>query len=105
MPERLAIFLDCGFCDEDFIRQEMAYVDYVRDREVADVHVLVTQQNTGAGGEAQTFDLIGLGPFEGMDYSTVYTTRFVQPLLSRRSARSRLDLACTSRRSRNQSLS
>jgi hypothetical protein len=41
---------------------------------VADVHVLVTQQNTGAGGEAQTFDLIGLGPFEGMDYSTVYTT-------------------------------
>jgi hypothetical protein len=74
MPERLAVFLDCGFCDEEFIRQEMAYVDYVRDREVADVHVLVTQQNTGAGGEAQTFDLIGLGPFEGMDYSTVYTT-------------------------------
>ena len=74
MPERLSIFLDCGFCDETFIRQEMTYVDYVRDREVADVHVLVTQQNTGAGGEAQTFDLIGLGPFQGMDYSTVYTT-------------------------------
>jgi hypothetical protein len=74
MPERLAVFLDCGFCDETFIRQEMTYVDYVRDRQVADVHVLVTQQNTGAGGEAQTFDLIGLGPFQGMDYSTVYTT-------------------------------
>jgi hypothetical protein len=74
MPERLAVFLDCGFCDETFIRQEMTYVDYVRDREVADVHVLVTQQNTGAGGEAQTFDLIGLGPFQGLDYSTVYTT-------------------------------
>ena len=74
MPERLAVFLDCGFCDETFIRQEMDYVDYVRDREVADVHVLVTDQDTGAGGEAQTFDLIGLGAFEGMDYSTVYTT-------------------------------
>ena len=72
--ERLAIFLDCGFCNETFIRQEMTYVDYVRDREVADVHVLVTDQQTGAGGEAQTFDLIGLGAFEGMDYSTVYTT-------------------------------
>jgi hypothetical protein len=72
--ERLAVFLDCGFCDETFIRQEMAYVDYVRDREVADVHVLVTQENTGAGGEAHTFDLIGQGPFQGMDYSTVYTT-------------------------------
>ena len=74
-PERLAVFLDCGFCNETFIRQEMTYVDYVRDREVAHVHVLVTQQNTGAGGEAHTFDLIGRGPFQGMDYSTVYTTR------------------------------
>ena len=74
MPARLAVFLDCGSCDETFIRQEMTYLDYVRDREVADVHVLVTQQNTGAGGRAQTFDLIGQGPFEGMDVSTVYTT-------------------------------
>lgn len=73
-PERLAIFLDCGFCDESFVRQEMTYVDHVRDREVAGVHVLVTQQNTGAGGQAQTFDLIGLGSFAGMNVSTVYTT-------------------------------
>lgn len=73
-PARLAIFLDCDFCDESFIRQEMTFVDHVRDREVAGVHVLVTEQDTGAGGEAQTFDLIGLGPFDGMDVSTVYTT-------------------------------
>jgi hypothetical protein len=73
-PARLAIFLDCGWCDQTYIRQEMTYVDYVRDREVADVHVLVTEETTGSGGEAQTFDLIGQGRFEGMDYSTVYTT-------------------------------
>ena len=57
MQERLAVFLDCGFCDGTFLRQEMEYVDWVLDREVADVHVLVTQQTTGAGGQAQTFDL------------------------------------------------
>lgn len=74
MPDRLAVFLDCGFCDETFIRQEMTYVDYVRDREVAHLHILVTRQDTGAGGEATTFDLIGRGPFEGMDYSTVHLT-------------------------------
>ncbi len=74
-PERLAVFIDCGFCDETFIRQEMTYVDYVRDREVAHVHVLVTRVSTGAGGAAFTFDLIGRAPFQGMDYSTVYTTR------------------------------
>jgi hypothetical protein len=74
-PQRLAIFLDCGFCNETFIRQEMTWVDYVRDREVADVHVLVTQEGTGAGGRARTFDLIGRGAFLGMDFSAVYTTR------------------------------
>lgn len=73
-PSRLAVFFDCDFCDESFIRQEVTFVDHVRDREVADVHVLVTQQETGAGGEAQTFDLIGLGAFDGIDFSTVYTT-------------------------------
>ncbi len=73
LPERLAIFLDCDGCDETFLRQEMEYLDWVRDREVADVHVLVTDQGTGAGGEAITFDLIGLDRFEGMNHSTVYT--------------------------------
>lgn len=72
MPDRLAVFLDCGFCDETFIRQEMTYVDYVRDREVAHLHILVTRQNTGAGGEAATFDLIGLGPFAGLNFATVH---------------------------------
>lgn len=72
---RLAVFLDCvQGCPMTFIRQELAIVDYVRDRALADVHVLVTEQNTGAGGEALTFDLIGRGPFAGLDYSTVFTT-------------------------------
>lgn len=69
---RLALFLDCNFCDETFIRQEMPYVDHVRDREVANVHVLVTREDTGSGGEALTVDLIGLGIFDGLDFSTVF---------------------------------
>jgi hypothetical protein len=76
-PDRLAIFLDCEFCDEDFIRQEMTYIDYVRDRQVANVHVLVTRQSTGAGGQSVTLDLIGLSPLDGINYSTVYTTNVV----------------------------
>ncbi|MFD2531033.1 hypothetical protein ACFSVN_01075 [Gracilimonas halophila] len=71
-PTRLALFLDCDFCDETFMRQEMPYLDHVRDREVADVHVLVTSESTGSGGEARTIDVIGLGIFEGLDFSTVF---------------------------------
>ena len=72
-PDRIAVFLDCQRCNETFIRQEMTVVDHVRDRQQAHVHVLVTEQNTGGGGELMTFDLIGLGPFEGQDFSTTYT--------------------------------
>lgn len=68
------MFLDCGYCPDTFVRQEMPYVDHVRDREVADVHVLVTNVGTASGGDAHTFDLIGLRSFEGMEFSTVFTT-------------------------------
>lgn len=71
-PTRLALFLDCEFCDETFIRQEMPYMDHVRDREVADVHVLVTREGTGSGGEARIIDIIGLRIFDGLDFSTVF---------------------------------
>lgn len=73
-PTRVALFLDCNFCDETFIRQEMPYVDHVRDREVANVHILVTREDTGSGGEARTIDVIGLGIFAGLEFSTVYNT-------------------------------
>jgi hypothetical protein len=70
-PARLALFLDCERCNETFIRQEMPYVDHVRDREVANVHVLVTREGTGSGGESWILDVIGLGVFEGLDFSNV----------------------------------
>ncbi|MEA1878636.1 MAG: hypothetical protein U9N86_17475, partial [Bacteroidota bacterium] len=28
----IKVFLDCHRCDEDFIRREISYVNYVRDR-------------------------------------------------------------------------
>ncbi|HBX65684.1 MAG TPA: hypothetical protein DEG32_05850, partial [Balneolaceae bacterium] len=40
----------------------------------ADVHVLVTREGTGSGGEAQTIDIIGLGVFDGLNFSTVFNT-------------------------------
>ncbi len=46
------VFLDCHFCDDDFVRREVTFVDWVRDRSDADVHVLVTSQRTASGGRA-----------------------------------------------------
>lgn len=64
---RVKVFIDCsGFwgCDSDFFRENLPFVDHVRDRAVADVHVLVTGQSTGAGGQEATLAFIGRGPFD-----------------------------------------
>jgi hypothetical protein len=72
-----SLFLDCRdvSCDPDFYRQEIAFVDHVRDRTVADVHVLLTQQATGGGGNAYTLAFYGQRRFEGVSD----TLTLVQP--------------------------
>jgi hypothetical protein len=56
---KLRVFLDCGFCDFDFMRTEIAFIDYVRDRQDAQIHILVTNQQTGGGGTEFTLHFIG----------------------------------------------
>ena len=53
------VFLDCDDCDLDFIKTEITFVNYVRDRLEAQVHVLITTQSTGGGGEEYTLTFIG----------------------------------------------
>ena len=69
----MRIFLDCPSCDENFIRTEVTFVNYVRDRTAADIHVLVTTQPTGGGGTEYTLRFIGLGRFDGENQTLTYT--------------------------------
>ncbi|HET7695037.1 MAG TPA: DUF481 domain-containing protein [Vicinamibacterales bacterium] len=68
------VFLDCNRCDHEYIRKEVTFVDYVRNREDADVHVLVTLQDTGGGGRQWTLKYIGLGEHQGIDLSLTYNS-------------------------------
>jgi hypothetical protein len=68
------VFIDCGVCDIDHIRTEITFVNYVRDRKEADVHVLVTSQRTGAGGREYTLAFIGQLRFEGINDTHKYFT-------------------------------
>jgi len=61
------IYLDCDMCDLDFIRTEITFVNYVRDRKEAQIHVLVTTQSTGGGGTEYTLTFSGQKEFEGHD--------------------------------------
>lgn len=73
--ERVRVFLDCDACDFDYLRREIEFVDYVRDRKDADVHVLVTTQGTGGGGTEYVFKFIGLGRFAQVDDELRLTTQ------------------------------
>jgi hypothetical protein len=69
----LRVFLDCSSCDENYIRTEVTFVNYVRDRTQADVHVLITTQATGGGGTQYTLQFIGLERFKGLDNTLTYS--------------------------------
>ncbi|MHB8093780.1 MAG: hypothetical protein ACYDH0_02450, partial [Candidatus Aminicenantales bacterium] len=63
------VFIDCPRCDINYIRTEIQFVNYVRDRAGADVHVLITQQDTGGGGREYTIAFIGLAGCAGLQNS------------------------------------
>lgn len=66
-PESVRIFLDCqaSGCDEDYLRTNITFVNYVRFREDAAVYVLVTGEQNGSGGSTATLFFIGQGPHAG----------------------------------------
>ncbi|MEK6596776.1 MAG: hypothetical protein AABY91_00485 [Gemmatimonadota bacterium] len=59
----LKVFLDCEpyYCDPDFFRTEITWVNWVRDRTDAEIQLLVTTQTTGSGGREYTLRFLGLG--------------------------------------------
>lgn len=73
-PDRIRVFLDCQThgCSQQEFRTEITFVEWVRDRTVADVHLILTSQSTGAGTQF-VFDFVGLGEFEDTDLRLQHT--------------------------------
>ena len=61
VPRAFALFLDCSgfYCEPDFYRADLVFVDHVRERQAADVHVLATREPTGGGGMAYVLTFYG----------------------------------------------
>ena len=63
----LQIFLDCQFCDQTYYRQNLGHAEFVRDRKVADIHLLFLRQRTGSGGWSESIQFIGLEDYAEME--------------------------------------
>ncbi len=86
---QLRVFLDCsGDCFSEYLRSEIAFVDYVRDRAEADVHLLITRTSTGSGGREYTAQFIGTGRFAGTERSlkAITTTSDSEDIIRRQLA-------------------
>ncbi len=76
-PAQLAaikVFLDGRNLQWDYIRSEIPYLNYVRERQDADVHILITTQPTGSGGSDYCMAFIGLNEFADLNFTLHYFT-------------------------------
>jgi hypothetical protein len=73
--DAVRIFIDCFRCDINYIRQEIPYVNYVRDVKEAQVYILETSETTGSGGRKYTFAFVGQEEFAGINDTLVYSSR------------------------------
>ncbi len=85
---QLKVFLDCESCYLDYLQAEVVFVDYVRERQEADVHALITGIETGSGGREYTLAFTGLGAWQGVDYAlrTVTTSFDTEDIVRRQLA-------------------
>ncbi len=65
IPDRIKVFVDCSstWCDMTYIRTEINLVDFLLDNKAADVHLLITSQDTGGGGDQYQLIFFGQNRF------------------------------------------
>jgi len=69
------VFIDCHQCDLTYIRSEITFVHFVRDRNEADIHVLITIQSTGDGGREYALNFIGRNNFYDIHNTLKYVSK------------------------------
>ncbi|MDR9365111.1 MAG: hypothetical protein RI575_07220 [Balneolaceae bacterium] len=68
-----SLFIDCSFCDDAHIRQEIIFVNYVRDPEQANIHLFMTRTRLSRGGAEYEISFIGLKRFADLSIELSYT--------------------------------
>jgi hypothetical protein len=68
------VFFDCNSrdCDRTYYRTEIPWVNWVRDQQDADVHVIMTSQSTGAGGQEYLLDFMGRAAYQNYEAQSRY---------------------------------
>lgn len=71
----LKIYIDCPYCDKNYIKEEIQFVNYVREQKAADVFILITYQSTGSGGTEYTLTFLGQNNFKENNDTLIYISK------------------------------
>ena len=73
--DKVKAYLDCSRCDENFIKQETSFLDYVRDQDLADVVIFIRDIWNPSGGRSYEIEIDGNNEFTDI-YSTTKVSGF-----------------------------
>ena len=68
--KKLKAYIDCR-CDENYLKQETSFLEYVRDQDLADIEIFVRDERNPTGSRSFEIKIDGNNDYEGISSSTV----------------------------------
>lgn len=73
LKDRIKLFIECR-CERSYIRQEINFVDHVRDQGLANVNLFIYDIANGSGGRTYKLEFEGVGEYESTLVQRSYDT-------------------------------
>ncbi len=71
---RPKVYIDCNHCDIGYTKDNIRFIDYVRDMTEADVDLLIRRFSTASGGHEYTLKFLGRNKFVGLNDTLTYVS-------------------------------
>ena len=68
--QKLKVYLDCR-CDDNYIKQQTSFLEYVRDQDLADVEIIIRDIRTPSGTRSFEIQIDGNNEFKEISSSTI----------------------------------
>lgn len=70
----IKLFLNCNYCDESYIKQNLTFVEFVRDQNYADAILLFRTQQNGSGGTTYEIEFTGQNDYNEINDTLIFST-------------------------------
>lgn len=71
---KLNLFITCDFCDTNYLKQNLEYSEFVRDKNYADVNIFFRKQRNGSGGSVYEINFIGQNRYKEIQDKISFST-------------------------------